>query len=120
LFLCFQQSKSIAKIDSSDFKLSPGDAEIARKNFGETDEIRRQSIDLLRDWAEKNPRIERIRLDSSFLLRYLRSRKFSVPMAQELIERLAIQRLTKYDDGIQHMLNLNFHDLKVQDLINRG
>lgn len=107
-------------IDSSDFKLSPKLAEKVKQNYGETDEIRRQSIDLLRDWAEKNPRIEKIRLDTNYLLGYLRSRKFSVPMAQELIERIIIQRDSEFNE---RKIFKNFdlkNDEKIQNLLNRG
>lgn len=84
-----------------------------------TDEIRRQSLDLLRDWAEKNPRIVKIRLDSNFLLAFLRSRKFSVPMAQELIERYLVMLEYKHEEW-KIFKNIEMGDEKVQELLQRG
>lgn len=116
----FWQSKSLTPIDPSDFKLPPKLAEKAKQNFGETDEIRRQSIDLLRDWAEKNPRIEKIRLDTNSLLIPLRLKKFSVPMAQELIEREIIQKECEFNERkIFKNVDLKNNE-KIQNLLNRG
>jgi hypothetical protein len=113
-------SKSLKPLDSSDFKIDPEDAKIAFKNFGESDEIRKQSIDLMRNWVEKNPRISRIRLDSNILLYFLRIKKFSVPKAQEAMERCFVVLNCYENDGVNILKDHDGRDEKVQDLLNRG
>jgi hypothetical protein len=99
--------------------LSPEDAKLVLRHYGETDEVRRQSIDILRDWAEKNPRIQKIRLDSNFLLRFLRSRLFSIPMTQELIERMIM--LYEFEShGIKMFKNIDIKDKKLRNFNDRG
>ncbi|XP_052567391.1 alpha-tocopherol transfer protein-like [Culex pipiens pallens] len=58
-----------------------------RNELNETDENRAQSLAQMREWIAKHPHIKKCRTDSIFLLRFLRMRKFSVPMAQESLER---------------------------------
>jgi hypothetical protein len=109
----------VSPVDSSDIKLSPEYSEIAKQNFGETDDIRRRSIDLMREWAVKNPRFEKTRLDSTFLLLFLRSRKFSLPMAQELMERALIVREHEFQ-GQKHFKMVTDEDEQIIELLNRG
>jgi hypothetical protein len=112
-------SKSLTPVDSSDFQLSPENAKIAFKNFGETDEIRRQSLDLMRNWIEKNSRIIHARLDSIHLLYFLRVKKFSVPKAQEAFERFLM--LFYYEnEGVYIVRNFNIQNEKHYDIILRG
>ncbi|GLH06170.1 Retinol-binding protein pinta [Gryllus bimaculatus] len=48
----------------------------------------------MRAWLRKHPAIRRCRADAPFLLRFLRTKKFSVPQAQDMLERyLAIRQL---------------------------
>lgn len=65
-------------------------ATIAENELRETEEVRSNAIKVLRDWTMNNPRILKTRLDSTFLLRFLRFRKFSIPLAQEAIERYLV------------------------------
>jgi hypothetical protein len=46
----------------------------------------------MRDWVMQNPQIEATRLDSMWLLKHLRFRKFSIPRAQEAMERHLVLR----------------------------
>lgn len=64
--------------------------DIAKDELRETEEMRQHAIQALRDWVLQNPRILKTRLDSKFLLRFLRFRKFSIPMAMEALERLMV------------------------------
>lgn len=77
-------------MDDYVFTLSDELATIAENELRETEEVRRYSIKVLRDWTMKNPRILKSRLDSTFLLRFLRFRKFSIPLTQEAIERYLV------------------------------
>ncbi|XP_023933887.1 alpha-tocopherol transfer protein-like [Bicyclus anynana] len=72
--------------------LSEETQSIAEIELRETESSRCQAIDALRKWLEQNPKFLAVRMDSSYLLRYLRTKKFSVPMAQEAIERYILLR----------------------------
>jgi CRAL/TRIO, N-terminal domain len=58
----------------------------------------------------------RVFLDSVFLLRFLRSRKFSVPQAQELLERYLAIRQT-YPHWFR---NLDVNESAVLEIIDAG
>lgn len=81
--------------------------ELAKDELRETDEVRRNAIKALRDWTMSNPRIVKTRLDSVWLLKFLRFRKFSIPMAQEAIERFLVLKQGSYG-------NIWFHDLNIK------
>lgn len=89
---------------------------IAKKELREDDKTREQTLAQMRDWISKTNYIKDCRVDSNFLLRFLRQKKFSVPMAQEtLLKYIAMRQ--------QHPLW--FHDTTVADpmvldLVNRG
>lgn len=85
----------------------------------ETDEVRNHGITALREWAVRNPRIVKIRLDSNFLLRFLRARKFSLPMVQEILERYLVLRWYKLE-GVQIFHNLDCKLPVMKELLNRG
>ena len=54
--------------------------------------------------------------DSLFLLRFLRTKKFSVPLAQEMLERyLAIRQLYP-----QWFRGLDVSDPKISDILDAG
>lgn len=112
---------------------------IAKDELRETENVRKHAIKALRDWvrnffkiltregysnfnkklqALENPRIIKGRLDSVFLLRALRFRKFSIPMAQEMIERLLIYREGLY--GHDFVSNLDPLRPNLFALLERG
>ncbi|KAF6202283.1 hypothetical protein GE061_004681 [Apolygus lucorum] len=70
----------------------------------------------MRNWIEKNPKIINCRTDDSFLLRFLRFKKFSVPMAQEALERYILLRQTIQ----QAFHNLDMKIPKMEYLIDNG
>ncbi|XP_050683002.1 alpha-tocopherol transfer protein-like [Leptidea sinapis] len=80
--------------DADEYKcpLSPETQAIAEEELRETENSRSQALAALRSWLEQNPKFLAVRMDSNFLLRYLRTKKFSVPMAQEAIERYMLLR----------------------------
>ncbi|CAO1428345.1 unnamed protein product [Diamesa hyperborea] len=101
------QSKSITPVDDYVCTLSKELKELAKNELRETDEVRRNAIKALRDWVMSNPRIIKTRLDSVWLLKFLRFRKFSIPMAQEAIERYLVLKEGSYG-------NIWFHDLNIK------
>lgn len=57
----------------------------------------------MREWTMQNPRIIRTRLDSMWLLKHLRFKKFSLPLAQETIERHLVLREGSYGSEQFHL-----------------
>lgn len=113
------QAKSITPIDDYTFTLSDELRKVVESEFRETDEIRQHAIAELRSWATKNQRIVRLRLDSNFLLRFLRCKKFSLPMTKEILERYLVLRSFLQDD-VRIFHNLDFHLPVMQELLDRG
>ncbi|XP_063237069.1 clavesin-1-like [Bacillus rossius redtenbacheri] len=67
---------------------------VALAELREDEATRSRAIGQLREWVLAHPAIRRCRTDSVFLLRFLRSKKFSVPLAQEMLERyLTVRQL---------------------------
>ncbi|KAG4067577.1 hypothetical protein HA402_005349 [Bradysia odoriphaga] len=58
---------------------------VAEKELREDQYARDQCLQQMRDWLSKNEDVEDVRIDDVFLLRFLRTKKFSVPMAQQLL-----------------------------------
>lgn len=89
---------------------------IAKNELREDTTNREQSLQQLRDWIIKNPRIISCRDDENFLLRFLRFKKFSLPMAQEAMERYLLLRQTI----AQAFHNLDYQLPRMEYLINNG
>lgn len=89
---------------------------VAKKELREDEATREQSLEQMRDWLKKNVDVENVRTDDSFLLRFLRNKKFSVPMAQQqMLKYLNMRRV------LPHLTyNLDFLSPGVRDLINNG
>uniref|UniRef100_A0A182IKJ0 CRAL-TRIO domain-containing protein n=1 Tax=Anopheles atroparvus TaxID=41427 RepID=A0A182IKJ0_ANOAO len=60
---------------------------IALEELREDDVVREQALTKMREWIVSNPHIRKCRVDTPFLLRFLRFRKFSVPLACEALEQ---------------------------------
>lgn len=60
-------------------------AKIAIRELREDESTRKQCLYQFREWIGKNNDIENCLLDNSFLLRFLRTKKFSLPMAQQTL-----------------------------------
>lgn len=71
----------------------------------------------MRDWMDKNPKIVKCRYDASFLLRFLRAKKFSLPLVQQTLERYVMMRAV-YDNAV--FSNVHLDEPNVIDLLNRG
>lgn len=67
----------------------------------------------------KNPRIATLRLDAKFILRFLRFKKFSIPMAQEAMERYLVLRKYFFEGQFIYQ-NFDYKLPALLDLINKG
>lgn len=112
-------SKSITPVDEYKCTLSDGEKKIAEDELRETDVIRENALRAIREWAIKNDRIATLRLDSNFILRFLRFKKFSIPMAQECLERYLVLRKYYYQ-GQYIYQNFDYKDPPLLDLIDKG
>lgn len=74
--------------------LSPKMKAVAKEELREDENIRTQALAQFREWISKHPHIKRCRTDAVFLLRFLRTKKFSVPAACDMLERyLTVRQL---------------------------
>jgi hypothetical protein len=110
-------TKAITEPDEYEFTLSEECRQMAEMELRETKAARDHALKLLRDWAESNPRIVKIRMDSNFLLRFLRAKKFSVPIVQETIERYL---LLKHTHDCKIFKNLDMNLPSMQKLLDLG
>lgn len=99
------------------FHLGPDSAAFAESELRETEELRTHAIRSLRLWIDQNPRITKCRMDSSFLLRFLRTKKYSIPLVQEALERYVLLR-ENYDNCVFSKVSLEEPNLS--DLLTRG
>lgn len=93
--------------------LSPKYLKIAEAELGETDFIREQSLQLMRDWIAKNPSIIACRTDALFLLRFLRVCKFSVPGACVKLENY----LCIHQSYPKWFRNVSIDDVRVREML---
>ncbi|XP_004929842.1 retinaldehyde-binding protein 1 [Bombyx mori] len=82
----------------------------------ETQSTKEQSLQLMREWIEQNGDIKNVRQDEIFLLRFLRHKKYSIPMAQQtLLKYLSLRKF--YPEIFK---NLDYEDSNLQEIINNG
>ncbi|KAG5676886.1 hypothetical protein PVAND_006690 [Polypedilum vanderplanki] len=112
------QQKSITKVDEYVCTLSEEGKKIAFEQLGETEELRKNSIKKIRDWILNNPRIEKARLDSKIILRYLRHHKYDIACTKESYERNLIFREGLY--GMDWFTNLDFERPYIKELLENG
>ncbi|XP_074100916.1 clavesin-1-like [Cotesia typhae] len=96
--------------------LSKETQKIAMEELREDENIRNQALEQFRDWILKHPSIKRCRTDPGFLLRFLRTKKFSLPIAQAMLERYLHARQL-YSDWFQ---NLDINDPDMEAIIDNG
>lgn len=82
----------------------------AEQELRETEASRAHALQAMRDWCASNARITTCRLDARFLLRFLRAKKFSLPMAQESLERYLLLRKS-YNGQIFTNMNIQLQPL---------
>ncbi|KAJ8688172.1 hypothetical protein QAD02_023967 [Eretmocerus hayati] len=96
--------------------LSSDAATVAKQELREDEATREHALEQMRDWIAKHPRIKRCRTDALFLLRFLRTKKFSVPLAQDMLERyLSIRQL--YPEWFQR---LDIADSDIEAIVDAG
>uniref|UniRef100_A0A182WAP0 CRAL-TRIO domain-containing protein n=1 Tax=Anopheles minimus TaxID=112268 RepID=A0A182WAP0_9DIPT len=87
LLTSYSADKCPKVYDEYKFTLSELYREVAKEELREDDEVRDKALSEMREWIAENPYIFKCRTDAKFLLRFLRHRQFSVPMACEALER---------------------------------
>ncbi|KAG5671111.1 hypothetical protein PVAND_001325 [Polypedilum vanderplanki] len=112
------QTKSITPVDEYKCTLSKELQEKAEIEIGETPEVRDKGLREFREWIYKNPRIIKCRMDSLFLLRFLRCHKYIMHRVKEAFERYLIFR--EGLDGFDWFSNLDTEREHLQDLLNAG
>ncbi|XP_071448806.1 clavesin-1 [Hetaerina americana] len=70
-----------------EWKISEDLRSVAQTELREDDATREAALEQLRNWIHTHPLIKTCRTDSLFLLRFLRTKKFSIPQTQEILER---------------------------------
>ncbi|GAB0096828.1 hypothetical protein DMENIID0001_123960 [Sergentomyia squamirostris] len=99
--------------DKYECKLSEDLVKKAEENLREDENLRSQALDQFREWIKKHPKIKRCRMDANFLMRFLRTKKFSIPDALQLLENYLTTRkifpelfenLTLDDPAIKEMI----------------
>ncbi|KRT81087.1 CRAL-TRIO domain containing protein [Oryctes borbonicus] len=89
---------------------------IAKKELREEASIREQCLKLLRRWIEHNEDIKNCIVDDNFLLRFLRAKKFSLPMAQQmLLKYLNFRKVFK-----RACYDMDYRNNMVSDLLDSG
>ncbi|XP_015509377.1 clavesin-2 [Neodiprion pinetum] len=104
------------QVEGYECGLSPETQTAARVELREDEKTREHALSQLRHWILKHPKIKNCRTDAVFLLRFLRTKKFSVPLAQDMLERyLTIRQL--YPNWFQ---NLDIKDPAMEAIIDSG
>ncbi|CAH2231873.1 jg11058 [Pararge aegeria aegeria] len=90
--------------------------EKARIDIREESALREQALSQMRHFIEKHPAIKKCRTDAPFLLRFLRTKKYSIPQACSMLERyLTIRQM--YPQWFQKLDPL---DPKIAAVIDAG
>ncbi|KXJ71483.1 hypothetical protein RP20_CCG020458 [Aedes albopictus] len=101
-------------VDQYKFELTDQFRTLAKEELREDENVRQQAMAQLKEWIEKNPYIKNCRTDATFLLKFLRFRKFAVHQAGEAIERYLVarkkipqwfQKLDPRDPAMQEILS---------------
>jgi hypothetical protein len=98
--------KNLTPIDDYKFELSSELEKMVEEELRETEQVRQHAINALREWILKNEKIILTRMDAKFLLRYLRFRKFSIPMAMEALERILALKVGTYGNHWMNCLSI--------------
>ncbi|XP_013112504.2 clavesin-1 isoform X1 [Stomoxys calcitrans] len=116
-----QQPNLSGPKDGEDFDpyvctLNPELKAVAKEELHEDENIRKQAVAQFREWIAKHPHIKKCRTDTIFLLRFLRTKKFSVPAACEMLERyLTIRQLFP-----QWFSKLDIEDPAMSEIFDNG
>jgi hypothetical protein len=97
-------------------KLSKEVQDLARRELQEDPKRRRKALTEVRQWIKSQPHIKKVRLDSNFLLRFLRMQKFEVPEACSILDKYLTMRW-QHPSWFQ---NLDCRDSKLAELTEMG
>ncbi|XP_049764624.1 clavesin-2 [Schistocerca cancellata] len=90
--------------------------EEAARELREDASVRAHGLQQMRAWLRTHPAIRRCRTDTPFLLRFLRTKKFSVPLAQDMLERyLTVRQLYPH-----WFRGLDVDDPDLSDILDSG
>ncbi|XP_052860453.1 retinaldehyde-binding protein 1-like [Anopheles cruzii] len=112
----FSVEKRPESYEKYEFTLPELYRNLAKEELREDDNIREQSLEQMREWIAKHPYIRKCRTDASFLLRFLRFRKYSVPAACEALERYLAMRAT----FPQWFQNLDYQEPAMREMLKDG
>uniref|UniRef100_A0A1I8JUC0 CRAL-TRIO domain-containing protein n=1 Tax=Anopheles funestus TaxID=62324 RepID=A0A1I8JUC0_ANOFN len=116
LLTSYSVDKSPKVYDEYKFTLPELYREMAKEELREDDAVREKALSEMRHWIAENPYIFKCRTDAKFLLRFLRYRQFSVPMACEALERyLTVREL--YPSWFK---NLDYTDDVMKQIFHNG
>lgn len=91
-------------------------AKVAKKELRETEEAKKVGVAQLIAWIKNNNDIEDVRTDDNFLLRFLRVKKFNVPLAEQMLLKYLNLKKT-----LPHLTaNLDFLSPTLNNLIADG
>lgn len=92
-------------------------SKIARDELRELNEqTREEALRQMRDWLKQNNDVKNVREDPSFLLRFLRTKKYSILMAQQqLLKYLNLRRVLR-----NYVTGLDFLSPNLQHLVSQG
>ncbi|XP_063698148.1 retinaldehyde-binding protein 1-like [Culicoides brevitarsis] len=102
--------------DSKILDLPPLYREIAAKNLNESDETRSQALQQLRKWISADSTVKNVRIDASFLLKFLRVKKFNVNSSYLLFK----EYLTAFHDYPKWFSKLSVDEELILELIRDG
>lgn len=103
-------------IDDYVCQLNNETQESASKELGETNKVRKKALTEVRKWIKSQTHLKRVRLDSNFILRFLRMQKFDVKESCEILEKYLTMRC-QYPSWFQ---NLDCQDPSLSALIDAG
>lgn len=102
--------------NDKELDLSDTALKMARKELREDRSARDQGLDQVRNWLKKNEDVENVRTDDCFLLRFLRAKKFSVPIAQQcMLKYLNLKRVFP-----QMTAQLDYLNPKLNEILTNG
>jgi len=90
--------------------------EVARLELNETAKVRKKALAEVRKWVRGQPHIKRARLDSNFILRFLRMQKFEMKETCEILDKYLTMR-GQFPSWFQ---NLDCQDPALADLVSQG
>ncbi|XP_049541842.1 clavesin-1-like [Anopheles darlingi] len=88
----------------------------AKSELREDENLRNQSLAQMREWIAKSPHIKRCRTDALFLLRFLRTKKFSIPQSCAMLEKY----LTVRQANPAWFQRLDIEDPELEAIIDGG